>query len=297
MAHPQPGIFALGASAHWHLEATLREGVAPAALVDAVRSFARERATTSGVDLVVGFGARTWAAAGGEVPDGMTAFQPVVGPDGFTVPATQCDVWAWLAGSGEDVVFDHARTVAAGLDSVCDVAYEQHGFAYRDSRDLTGFVDGTENPSVHEAVTEATIPDGRPGAGGSVVVVQRWVHDLAAFERLTVAQQEAVIGRTKPDSTELDEDDRPDDAHISRVVVEEEGGELEIFRRSTPFGSLSEHGLQFVGFSADQRRLDLMLARMTGADGGPRDRLTRFSAPVRSAYYFTPPLEALRAEG
>ncbi len=294
MAHPQPGIFALGASAHWHLEATLRHGVAPAALVDVVRSLERERATTSGVDLVVGFGAETWADAGGEVPEGMTAFQPVTGPDGFTVPATQCDVWAWLAAGGDDVVFDHARAVAAELGRVCDVVYGQHGFAYRDSRDLTGFVDGTENPPVDEAVDEATIPDGRPGAGGSVVVVQRWVHDLTAFERLAVADQEAVIGRTKPDSTELDEEHLPDDAHIARVVVEEEGEELEIFRRSTPFGSLSEHGLQFVGFSADQRRLDLMLARMAGAEGGPRDRLTRFSTPVRSAYYFAPSLEGLR---
>jgi putative iron-dependent peroxidase len=295
MTHPQPGIFALGTSAHWHLEATLRDGATPAALVDVVRSLGREGATTSGVDLVVGFGAEAWAGAGGEIPEGMTAFRSVTGPDGFTVPATQCDVWAWIAGSGDDVVFDRARAVAAGLGRVCDVVYEQHGFAYRDCRDLTGFVDGTENPPVDEAVAVATVPDGRPGAGGSVVVVQRWVHDLGAFERLTVADQEAVIGRTKPDSVELDEERRPDDAHISRVVIEEEGEELEIFRRSTPFGSLSEHGLQFVGFSADQRRLDLMLARMAGLDGGPRDRLTRFSTPVRSAYYFTPPLEAVAA--
>ncbi|MDA8058338.1 MAG: Dyp-type peroxidase [Actinomycetota bacterium] len=297
MAHPQPGIFALGTSAHWHLEAVLHDGVPPTALADVVRSLAAERATTGGVDLVLGFGAAVWAEAGGELPEGMTAFRPIVGPDGFTVPATQGDVWAWLAGSDDGVVFDHARAVARALASVGRVVYEQHGFAYHDSRDLTGFVDGTENPSVDEAATVATVPDGRPGAGGSVVVVQRWVHDLAAFDRLPVVDQEAVIGRTKVDSTELDDDHRPEDAHISRVVVEEDGHELEIFRRSTPFGSVSEHGLQFVGFSRDQRRLDLMLARMVGADGGPRDRLTRFSTPVRSAYYFAPPLEALVGDG
>ena len=124
----------------------------------------------------------------------------------------------------------------------------------------------------------------------------RWVHDLDAFNRLSVQEQEAVFGRTKRESDEIAERTRPPTAHISRVQFEVEGRELELYRRSVPFGLLAEAGLYFVAFSADPRRFQLLLARMFGTSvDGVRDRLTDFSRPTSGAVYFVPSLNALRA--
>ena len=113
-----------------------------------------------------------------------------------------------------------------------------------------------------------------------------------ASTRRRVAEQEGTIGRTKPDSIELD--DKPPTAHIARVVIEEDGEELEIYRRSTPYGTVGEHGLYFLAFSADPSRFDKMLARMFGTSGdGVHDHLTDFTRPVSGAYYFAPSLDAL----
>jgi putative iron-dependent peroxidase len=127
--------------------------------------------------------------------------------------------------------------------------------------------------------------------------VQRGVHDLIRFEALPVEDQERVIGRTKADSTELDDDTKPDTAHIARVVIEDDNGdELEIYRRSVPYGTTTEHGLMFVAFAADPNRVIRMLNRMFGLTHDHlRDRLTDFSTPVTGATYFVPSLEALGA--
>jgi putative iron-dependent peroxidase len=110
------------------------------------------------------------------------------------------------------------------------------------------------------------------------------------------ADQERVFGRTKPDSIELNEVAKPRNAHIARVVIEENGEELEIYRRSVPYGTVREHGLFFVAFSADPNRFDKMLARMFCTSGDPQqDHLTDFSRPVSGSYYFAPSFEALAA--
>ena len=188
------------------------------------------------------------------------------------IPGGQHDLWIWLHGSGQDIVLDTARSVARELDGVADLVTEQQSFAYGSSQDLTGFEDGTENLSLDDALSSATVSGSGPAAGGSVVLLQRWVHDLAAFNALDVDERERVIGRTLADSTELTESQQPTNSHVSRVVIEdEEGDELGIFRRSTAFGGVREHGLMFVAFSADIARLQRMLKRMAGAeDGCPR---------------------------
>jgi putative iron-dependent peroxidase len=216
-------------------------------------------------------------------------FTAIDGPGG-TAPATQHDIWVWVHGSGDDLTLDAARAVTAVLSPVARLALEQPGFAYRDGRDLTGFIDGTENPPVADAHDVAIIPEGEVGAGGSFVIAMRWVHDLAAFGALEVAEQEGVIGRSKPDSVELADDVKPPNAHIARVVVDDEhGDELEIFRRSVPFGTVAELGLYFIAFSADISRFEIMLARMFGTIGdGISDRLLEFSRPVSGSLYFAP---------
>ncbi|HUA48321.1 MAG TPA: Dyp-type peroxidase [Solirubrobacteraceae bacterium] len=135
---------------------------------------------------------------------------------------------------------------------------------------------------------------GARGAGGSHVLTVPWVHDLVAFNRLSIEDQQRVFGRTKPDSLELPAAEKPPTAHISRVQTTVEGRELEIFRRSGPYGTAAEHGLYFVAFSAARSRYDLMLARMFGNDpDGVRDRLTDFTSPVSGGYYFAPFVNAL----
>jgi len=122
----------------------------------------------------------------------------------------------------------------------------------------------------------------------------RWIHDLATFEAQPETDQERVIGRTKADSLELADEDKPTTAHIARVEIEDElGDELSIYRRSVPYGTLAEHGLYFVAFAADRERFDRMLGRMFGLADGQRDRLTDFSRPVTGALYFAPPLTLL----
>ncbi|MEO7556628.1 MAG: Dyp-type peroxidase [Acidimicrobiales bacterium] len=297
MPMPQTGIFALGTGSHFYLELDLVPGVSPSALLEVTAGLHEPRMTTGGANVVVAFGPSAWAAAGGALPAEVSDFTPVVGPDSFTFPATQHDAWVWASGASYDIVFDVARAVAVAFDGVATVATELHGFTYRDSRDLTGFIDGTENPPLDEAPLLATVATDQPGAGGSVVLVQRWVHDLGRFHALDEPDQQGVFGRTKSTSEELDDDVKPPTAHIARVVIEEDGEELEIFRRSTSFGGVAEHGLLFVAFSADQRRLGLMLDRMAGVTDGVRDMLTTFSTPHSGAFYFAPSLEAMAAAG
>jgi putative iron-dependent peroxidase len=290
---PQPAIFAMGPRSHYYLELDLRPGVDAGGVRAVIATLEGPRSTTGGANVVLAFGARAWAAAGGALPPGFGDFTDRVGPDGFTMPADQHDLWVWVSGSGYDVVFDTARTIALAFADIAELASQRAGFTYQDSRDLSGFEDGTENPPLDEAPATASVPDGTPGAGGSVVLFQRWVHDLPALHAHPLAEQEAIIGRTKDTSEELDDADKPADAHISRVVIEEDGEELEVFRRSVPYGDLEEHGLLFVAFSADQARLERMLDRMVGAGDGIRDRLTTWSTPRAGAFYFAPPLAAL----
>jgi putative iron-dependent peroxidase len=210
------------------------------------------------------------------------------------MPATQHDLWLWVAGHAYDKVFDVTKEAVQALASLAVLALEVAGWTYRENRDLTGFIDGTENPSLSVAPEVTLIPDGSTGGGGSVVLVQKWTHDAAAFEALPIPEQEKVIGRTKETSVELAEEVSGPESHVSRTTIEEHGVEQHIFRRNTPFGTATEHGTMFIGFSSDQRRLARMLARMAGAEDGIRDALTKYTTAVSGAYYFVPSVEALR---
>jgi putative iron-dependent peroxidase len=292
---PQYGIFARGTNAHRFLEFDLRPGIPPDRQVASLRRLRAPDVSAGGVNLVLAFGADAWrAVAPSQAPASLAGFREISGPDGRRAPATQHDLWLWISGSAPDVTWDHAQAASRAVSDVARLAAEQDGFAYRDGRDMTGFVDGTANPPNRRAAEVALVPPGEPGEGGSHVIVMRWVHDLEAFNRLSLQEQERVIGRTKADSVELSDAAKPPTAHIGRVTVEADGGELKIFRRSVPYGTVAEHGLYFVAFSADPSRYDRMLARMFGTEGdGMYDRLTDFSRPVSGAYYFAPSINAL----
>lgn len=288
---PQPGIFAQGTRSHYHLEFDVDPDAPTGAIADAVGALHEPTVTSGGMNIIIGFGADLWRRiAPADAPPQLQPFAGIEGKD-RTVPSTPHDLWVWLHGTGPDIMLDGARAVVAAVAPSASLAAEEPCFVYRDSRDITGFVDGTENPPVEEAPEVAIVPDG-PGEGGSFVITMKWIHDLEAFHALPVEEQQAVFGRTKPDSVELD--DKPPTAHISRVVMEDDQGEeIEIYRRSTPYGTVTEHGLYFVAFSADPTRYDRMLARMFGTADDTHDHLTDFTKPVSCAYYFAPSLDAI----
>jgi porphyrinogen peroxidase len=292
----QPGIFALGTPEHGYLEFDLAGDAEPADLVRAATGLVEPLSTTGGVNLVVGFRPELWAevADPADVPASARGFeQPLVGAGGWTMPATQHDAWMWVAGGDRTAVFDNGRAIVAELAPVARLRREATGWLYRHDRDLTGFIDGTENPSLLEAPAAALVPAGEPGAGSSVVLVQMWEHDSDGWDELPVSTQENVMGRTKPDSVEMDDETKPADSHVARTDLEVDGEERPIFRRNVAFGSVSRHGTAFVGFSCDQWRLEEMLRRMAGVGDGVRDALTRYTHPLTGAYYTVPSVDAL----
>ena len=213
----------------------------------------------------------------------------------FRAPATGGDILLHIHSLRQDLNFSLAQQLLDPIKDQLDIIDEASGFRYLDSRDLTGFIDGTENPEGDERAEVGLIADGE-FTGGSYVLAQRYVHNLPRWNQVADADQEKVIGRTKPDSVELPDHERPDTAHISRVVIEEEGEELEILRHSMPYGSLSgDSGLFFLAYSCDLTIFDKMLARMFGTAGdGMHDHLLHYSQPVSGAYFFAPSLEGLK---
>jgi putative iron-dependent peroxidase len=295
---PQPGIFAVGTRAHHHLQFDVVEHLDLAELIAALRGIREHATTVAGVNVVIGLGRDLCARLAPDwLPRDVAPFETIQGTDGVVIPADQHDLWIWLHSFGPDSVFDLARRAAAALRGLAIVVREQPAFTYGASQDLTGFEDGTENPPLDEAIELVAVPDGEPGAGSSVALLQHWVHDLEAFEALDADAKDQIIGRHLDDGEEIDEAKRSPSAHISRVTIDDENGdELEVFRRSTAFGGVLEHGLVFLAFSPDVARVATMLHRMVGLDG-PRDHLTDISRCTASAWYVAPPVEAFTPPG
>jgi putative iron-dependent peroxidase len=237
---PQFGIFAQGTDAHHFLEFDLREDVTPHRAVASFRRLRMPQVSAGGVNLVVAFGSQLWRdVAPSMAPASLSAFREITGPDRRRAPATQHDVWLWISGSRSDVTWDHARAAVAAVDDVARLAAERSAFTYRNGHDMTGFIDGTANPPVRRAAEVALVSPGEAGEGGSHVLAMRWVHDLEAFGALATKEQERVIGRTKADSRELSGHDLPSTAHIARVQIRDGADELQIYRRSVPYGPIA----------------------------------------------------------
>lgn len=292
---PQPGILDEHAVCHW----VQQYHVVPGVDVDGLRTALGDIRALEGAErgpdrVVIAIGASLLGTlAADEMPSGMRPFTEVDGVDGHSAPATQDDLLVWFAGPTADRCLAGAWLARAALRGLAELREETHGFQYFDHRDLMGFEDGTENPKGDARTRVACIADG-PSTGGSFVLAMRWVHDLTAFERMEVSDQEAVFGRTKDGSHELDP--LPVGAHVERVVMQDpDGEEREIYRRSFPYGTTSELGLFFLAFSADLSTFSDMVDRMYGRADGRRDRLTDVSRAVSGAYYIAPPLQVLDA--
>ena len=295
MQTPQEGIFTRLSENHYFLEYELRGAVQPEQLIPVLRGISRLRGK-GGPDLVMGFGLRLWKMLSpSAVPKALRSFATINGRGGKSAPATQQHLWLWIHGKSAGAVFDLAMQAHGPLGPLAKLAVEVAGMTYRGGRDLTGFVDGTANPSGAEARKVALISKGETGEGGSYVLAMRWVHNLAAFHALPITEQEAVIGRTKVKDAELRGAAKKASAHISRVEIEVDGEELQIYRRSTPYGTLREHGLYFLAFAREPTPFTMMLKNMFGLSGdGIEDRLTDYTRPVTGSYYFVPSQESLR---
>jgi porphyrinogen peroxidase len=291
MDTPQAGIFALGTSSHAYLEFDILDAKDHKQFASTIAAIREPRTTTGGVNFVIGFRPELWRDLVPEdTPTGVEGFNhDIQGVEGFVMPATQHDALVWLSGSAYDVLFDMARSVVHDLTGQATLADETSSWPYRHDRDLTGFIDGSENPTLLDAPTDALLPEGVPGAAGSILLLQKWKHQTAQWEALPTGQQESIMGRTKPESIELE--DKPADSHVARTDQDKFGN---IFRRNMPYGHIQDHGTVFVGFSAEQKRLSNMLNSMAGLLDGTRDALTRYTQPITGSYYFVPSVDSLR---
>ncbi|MCO5216887.1 MAG: Dyp-type peroxidase [Thermomicrobiales bacterium] len=293
MRFPQAGIFAVGTPENDYLELDLLPGADLASLVKALVNLGSFR-TEIGVNIVLAFKPSLWRYLHpDDLPvDAADWQEPIVGADGFTMPTTPHDAWVWVSGPDRATVFDTILEIRNVIDKIASVATEVTGWHYREGRDLTGFIDGTENPQLIQAPAIATVPADQPGAGSCILIFQKWRHDIAAWTGLTTKAQEDVIGRSKADSVEIPDDVKPPTSHVARTTVDRDGEEPKIFRHNVAYGDTGEHGTLFVGFSCDQWRQMEMLRRMAGVDG-IRDALTRFTTPVSGAAYVVPSTSVL----
>ncbi len=298
MSNPQPGIFAVETAEHIHIEWDLNPGVADKEVISAVATARRDVTFLGGPNVVWGIAPDLWRKwSGGAIPDAVLPFEGVPGVGQDLVPVTQSSLWLWCHGNAYSAVWQAASSAVAALSPVASVVRHVRAYKAPDSRDPTGFIDGTENPRLDEALAVALVPEGSPGASGSPILVQKWVHDLAAFEDLPITAQEGVIGRTKPDSIQLPPPVMPPTSHVSRnTVTDASGDEQHIYRLNTPYADVDEVGTVFIGASADPGVTETMLSRMFGAaPDGLHDALTDFSAPVSGSAYFAPAMEDLTA--
>ena len=241
---------------------------------------------------IMAFGSNAWDRLFGVPrPAELHPFREVSGRPHRAV-STPGDILFHIRAKRMDLCFELATQVMARLGTAVSLVDEVHGFRYFDNRDLIGFVDGTENPR-GEAAIDATIigPEDATFAGGSYVIVQKYLHDMPAWNALSTEAQERIIGRTKATDIELDDAVKPTSAHNALTVIMENGEQLEILRDNMPFGEAGkgEFGTYFIGYARSPRRIEQMLVNMfVGRPPGNYDRLLDFSLAVTGTLFFVP---------
>jgi putative iron-dependent peroxidase len=247
---------------------------------------------------VVGLGSELWDRLFGEPrPAGLHPFPGFAGARHAAV-ATEGDLLFHLRAHRLDLCFELAQRLMERLAGYAQVVDEVHGFRSFDDRDLLGFVDGTENPEGAAALAAVTVGDEDPAfAGGSYAVVQKYLHDLAAWDVLPTEEQERAIGRTKLSDLELPDDVKPANSHVAlNTIVDEDGEEHQIMRFNMPFGSVGagEFGTYFIGYARSPDVIEEMLTNMfVGKPPGNHDRILDFSTAVTANLFFVPTVDAL----
>jgi putative iron-dependent peroxidase len=247
---------------------------------------------------VVGIGAGAWDRLFGQPrPAGLHLFAELTGPR-HSAPATPGDLLFHVRAHRLDLCFELAQRLTSRLTGFARVVDEVHGFRSFDERDLLGFVDGTENPEGAAARAAVLIGDEDPKfAGGSYVVVQKYLHDLEAWDALPVEQQERVIGRTKLSDIELPDELKPANSHVAlNTIVDENGDQRQILRFNMPFGNVGarEFGTYFIGYARSPDVIEQMLRNMfIGNPPGNYDRILDFSRALTGNLFFVPTVDFL----
>jgi porphyrinogen peroxidase len=241
---------------------------------------------------VTSIGAAAWDRLSGlPRPAGLHEFREIRAGNRHAV-RTPGDLLFHIRATRMDLCFELAGQIMRRLAGAAAVVDEVHGFSYFDERDLLGFVDGTENPSGVAAVRAAIIGPEEPAyVGGSYVIVQKYLHDLDAWNAVPVEEQEKIIGRTKVDDIELADAVKPSSAHNALNTIEVNGTEIKILRDNMPFGSVGagEFGTYFIGYARSPATTEQMLENMfVGSPPGNYDRILDFSQAVTGNLFFVP---------
>jgi porphyrinogen peroxidase len=250
------------------------------------------RAPDGRLSCVMGVGSEAWDRLFGTPrPKALHPFREILGV--YHAVATPGDLLFHIRAMRTDLCFELANQIMTRIVGAVSVVDEVHGFKYFDDRDLLGFVDGTENP-VAQAATEATIigDEDAPFAGGSYVIVQKYLHDLAKWNAIPVEEQEKIVGRNKLSDIALDDAVKPTFAHNVLTSVTEDGNPVEILRDNMPFGNIGkgEFGTYFIGYARSPTRIEQMLENMfIGKPPGNYDRLLDVSHAVTGSLFFVPP--------
>jgi putative iron-dependent peroxidase len=253
----------------------------------------------AGLSCVVGFGSDAWDRLFSQPrPVALHPFREFRGGPRHAV-STPGDVLFHIRAKRMDLCFELATQIMERIGDAVSPQDEVHGFRYFDDRDLLGFVDGTENPR-GQAVMDAVIigEEDAAFAGGSYVIVQKYLHDLDAWNTLSTEAQERIIGRTKLSDIELDDSVKPTSAHSALNTIVEDGKEIKILRDNMPFGRAAhgEFGTYFIGYSRSPRTIEQMLENMfVGRPPGNYDRILDFSRAVTGNLFFVPSVTFLEA--
>ncbi len=246
------------------------------------------------LSMVIGIGAELWPRLYDVPPPSQLHPFKALSGETHSAPSTPGDVLFHIRARRMDLCFELATLVTDRLGSMAEVVDEVHGFRYFDSRDLLGFVDGTENPEGADAVAAIYITDEQEPAyaGGSYVIVQKYIHDMAAWNALSTEEQEKTIGRYKLSDVEMADDVKPANSHVALNVIEDDdGNELDIVRDNMPFGrpGSGEFGTYFIGYAADPAITERMLENMfIGDPPGNHDRILDFSTAITGCLFFVP---------
>lgn len=298
MPTPQNAILCDLEKHQWYVHMSRDDGADLGKIKAALKDL-RADCKAQGVNLGLMFGPTLLADLTDDLPEDFQAYPGYKSPDGKVAKGTQEELLLWLHSDNKDLCWECQHTFRTAMAGQLHVARETITFIYKNSLDLTGFIDGTGNPEPEDQRDRAIVPNGQPGAGGSHCIAQRWVHDLNFFNSLSLQDQENTFGRTKKESVRLEE--QVPTSHLSHVELRE--GDTaddskpkrgEMVRRSTPYafhdGTV---GLYFLGFCKTQAPMRERMEAMYGQNDQARDAITDYSTPASGSFYFAPSVETL----
>jgi len=264
-----------------HLLFDLNPSAYPRAVLQALAAACDGRSAMLGVGVTI-------AQALGVAVAGLRGF-PLLPDARPAIPATQHALWLWLRGDEPGDLLRRGHALQHLIAPAFTLAQAIDSFRHQDSRDLTGYEDGTENPKDAAAVEAAVVQGQGAGLdGSSFAAVQQWLHDFPTFDAMPRAEQDACLGRCRDDNEELA--DAPASAHVKRTAQEDFDPEAFVVRRSMPWAAGADAGLVFLAFGKSFDAFEAQLRRMTGHDDGISDALFRFTRPLTSGYYWCPPM-------